>query len=177
MRWSGFAGSGIKVSHIFLTHAVFRYYILKMKTDEELSAQIMRIINQFIFLEKKYTFKYKNITLFPSEIHLLMLIFEGSSVNATVMAEKMGVTKGAISQTLSRLEKKKLITKEKDPFNKNVITVKFTPAGLNALKSFSETRVDADKKFQTYLSSLAMKERAVIEEFLTQMQSFIKDLT
>ncbi len=159
-----------------MTYAVFRYYILNMNSDEKLLTQIMRVLNQFIFLEKKFTFKYKDITLFPSELHLLMLVFEGSSVNATVMAEKMGVTKGAVSQTLSRLEKKKVITKAKDPFNKNVMTVKFTAAGLDALKNFSKSRTEADNQFQNYLSSLTPKERTVIEEFLAQMQSFIKEL-
>jgi DNA-binding MarR family transcriptional regulator len=147
-----------------------------MKTTEMLFEQTMRMMNQLIFLEKKFYFTYKELTLFPSEIHLLGLISEGASVNATTMADKLGVTKGAVSQTLSRLEKKKAIIKTKDPFNKNVLTVQFTPTGLNALQSFSKMRMETKNQFLKYLGALTANEKTIINTFLGQMELFIKEL-
>ena len=55
------------------------------------------------------TDRFKEISsqkLYPSEIHLLLLIDAQSQLNATGLAERLGLTKGAVSQTLTRLEKK-----------------------------------------------------------------------
>ena len=147
-----------------------------MNNDETLAKQILSIINKLIFLEKKKIFPYRNLKLFPSEIHLMLLIGDEQESNATKMAEKLGVTKGAISQTLSRLEKKGILEKTKDPSNKNELTATFTPLGEDALNKYREMRMTFHNHFVKYFSSLSESEREVVRLFLFHMEVIINDM-
>jgi len=145
---------------------------MKIK-NEKLIAQIHKFINKLIFLEKKNIFKFKEVHLYPSEIHLMLLIKEKQTTNATKMAERLGITKGAVSQTLSRLEKKGILNKIKDPYNKNELTVSFKSLGQEAIEQLRELQTPVKKQYDNYLSTLTENEREVIKRFLSQMEVII----
>lgn len=147
-----------------------------MVKDFSLSSQISRVINQLLFLEKRSVFTYRGVTLHPSELHLLGVLIRDSDANVTVMAEALGITKGAVSQTLSRLVKKGMVTKTRDPSNKNELKVRFTAAGKKAIDAFARLRANTNRRYETYLSSLTDGERQTIRTFLTQVEQFIADL-
>ncbi|HEX3020191.1 MAG TPA: MarR family transcriptional regulator [Chitinispirillaceae bacterium] len=144
--------------------------------DNTLSSKVFLLFNKLIFLEKKSIFKFDNITLYPSEIHLMQLIAEGYSVNATLMAEKLGITKGAVSQTISRLQRKKILIKTKNSNNKNELTASFTQLGRDLLEQFNNKRSNSSIKFHEYLNSINENDEIVIKEFLAQCNSFLSDL-
>lgn len=144
-----------------------------MDNNNNLQTKINNLFNQLIFLEKKYIFKYKDISLHPSEIHLMLLVAEGCASNATIMSEKLGITKGAVSQTISRLERKNILNKIKDSNNKNELTLKFTLFGKEALELFNNDRIGNQKKFEEYLNGLSNNEKEIIKEFLLQCEKFL----
>lgn len=144
--------------------------------SETLAKQILVIINKLIFLERKNVFPYRNLKLYPSEIHLMLLIGDEQGNNVTKMAGKLGVTKGAVSQTLSRLEKKGILEKTKDPFNKNELMVTFTPIGEDALDKYREMRMAFFNHFANYFSSLSETECEVVELFLSHMEVILNDM-
>ena len=86
---------------------------------KDIVSQIFTLIDRVLFIEKKTKVKFENVTLYPSEIHLILFLYREQDTNVTRIAERLGVTKGAISQTLSRLESKGVLHKVKDPNNKN----------------------------------------------------------
>lgn len=147
-----------------------------MRMNTPLSAQIARVINQLLFLEKKSVFTYRGITLYPSELHLMEVVAADGGDNVTTMAQTLGVTKGAVSQTISRLVRKRIVTKTRDPHNKNELTVQFTATGKRAIEAFAGLRADAGRRYETYLSSLTDAERQIIGTFLTQVERMIADL-
>jgi len=147
-----------------------------MRMNTPLSSQITRVINQLLFLEKKSVFTYRGITLYPSELHLMEVVAADGDDNVTTMAQTLGVTKGAVSQTISRLVKKRIVTKTRDPYNKNELTVQFTATGKRAMETFALLRADAGRRYETYLSSLTDTERQTIGTFLTQVERMIADL-
>ncbi|WP_213652888.1 MarR family winged helix-turn-helix transcriptional regulator [Paenibacillus sp. J23TS9] len=67
--------------------------------------------------------------LFHSEVYTLNEIREHEGIHITALAERCGVTKGAISQVLKKLEQKGLIIKEKDARNQSRLMLKVTPKG------------------------------------------------
>ena len=148
-----------------------------MEVDKAIAAQIMRVINKFILLEKKSVLEYRGIRLFPSEIHLMAVIDEDQATNATVMANKLGITKGAVSQTFSRLEKKGILTKIKDPYKKNELTAYFTKLGKGALKEHRKLRAVFQAEYEQYFSSLSANDRNVIQNFLSHMEHFADRLS
>ena len=92
------------------------------------------------------------------------------------MAAILGLTKGAVSQTLSRLAKKGIILKTKDPCNKNELRLFLTDLGQEAYdlcQTRRELFIDAHKG---HLATLNAKEKKVILDFLLHLEKAIDDL-
>ena len=51
------------------------------------------------------------VPLYKTEIHTIRAIGENQGINMTELAKHMGVTKGAVSQTINKLVSKKLVEK------------------------------------------------------------------
>jgi len=141
-------------------------------SNRSLAEQILRISNKLIFLEKKSIVKHGGLKLYPSEIHLIDVIAKGQDINASKMAARLGVTKGAVSQTLARLEKKGILNKTKDPQNKNELTVYFTPLGKNVLEEQKKLRTRFHEQYAKYFSNISEKEKSIIMGFLRKMEDF-----
>ena len=140
--------------------------------NRSLAEQILRISNKLIFLEKKSIVKHGGLKLYPSEIHLIDVIAKGQDINASKMASRLGVTKGAVSQTLARLEKKGVLYKTKDPQNRNELTVHFTPLGKKVLEEQRKLRTRFHEQYAKYFSNISEKEKAIIMAFLKKMEGF-----
>ena len=148
-----------------------------MKTlNEKIQKHIVQVLNKSIFKEKKKIFRYKEISLYPSEVHLMLFIKNDMDTNATEIARQMDLTKGAVSQTLSRLEKKGIIVKSKDPYNKNELTISLTDFGKRAYDSFQSTQAALIQAHDDYLAKLAVKEKEVILNFLLHMERVLDDV-
>ena len=141
-----------------------------------LGERLLGIANRLIFLEKKTIHQHGGLKLHPSEIHLMQVIAQDPGLNAGQMAKALGVTTGAVSQTLSRLEKKGAIVKFKDHGNKNELSARFTETGKEALKSFYLARGEESMKFAEYLESLTDADREKIAGFLARWDEFLKNL-
>ena len=70
-----------------------------------------------------------------------------SGISQSLLAERMGLTKQAVQQSLDQLEKLALIRREPDPVDRRANYVVLTEAGLFAL----ETRRDAEKEAEGQL--------------------------
>ncbi len=81
--------------------------------DNKIKNQIFWVINKTIFKEKKRIFKFKNVSLYPSEDHLLPAIENTIQTNTSEITKQFSLPKGTISQTLSRLKKKASSQKQK----------------------------------------------------------------
>jgi len=144
--------------------------------SKKLAAQIRRVVNQLIFLEKRSVLQHRDIRLHPSEIHLMQVIREQPDLNAGAMARRLGVSNGAVSQTLTRLENKGVIIKSKDASLKNRVTAVFTPLGREAIERFEAQQAASVESFSSYLAGLTERERKVIVRFLSQMEAFLTRL-
>ncbi|MEW5733432.1 MAG: MarR family transcriptional regulator [Thermodesulfobacteriota bacterium] len=142
----------------------------------ELEEAMAGIANRLIFLEKKTIHRHGGMRLHPTEIHLLMLIAGAPDLNAGEMAARLKVTTGAVSQTLTRLEKKGAIAKFRDPARKNELSARFTPEGKQALESFTKARREERMRFAGYLDGLTSKDQEVIACFLARWDEFLARL-
>lgn len=134
------------------------------------------VANRLIFLEKKFIHTHLGVRLHPSEIHLMQLIEKNPGLNAGEMAAALGVTTGAVSQTLSRLEKKGVIVKYKDHERKNELSARFTSLGKEALDGFRSLRAEEWAKFSVYLEGLSKEEKERISGFLARWNEFLGNL-
>lgn len=147
-----------------------------MESTNILSTQLMRIINKLIFLEKRSIFEYQGIKLYPSEIHLMQVVATSPHLPAVEMAKLLGVTKGAVSQTMTRLVNKGIVHKEKNPEQGKKLSVTFTELGQAALEYHAEQNRILFDEYESYLSAVSRDERAVIQAFLKNVEMFVDRL-
>jgi DNA-binding MarR family transcriptional regulator len=138
--------------------------------------KLQTIFNQILFLERKNLLKSGDITLYPSEIHLLLVVNRDQPSNATKMAESLGITKGAVSQTLTRLVKKGILIKNKDPYNKNELTVSLTLAGKKAYDQYEKKCLSLFNQFENCFSNFSASEREIIYRFLLSLESVLDQM-
>ncbi len=144
------------------------------KTDK-INRKLARFIDKIVFLGKKNIFEFKGLKLFPSEIHLILIMNE-TPTNATQMAQMLDVTKGAVSQTITRLEKKGILKKEKDPYLKNELTLLFTPFGLEVFNKYRRINLALENKFKERLSRFNEEELEVVDRFMDEILRFPDDI-
>lgn len=96
---------------------------------EEISNHLLDVFKAFNKQDRKNRDYGVDEPLFHSEVYTLNEIREHEGIHITALAERCGVTKGAISQVLKKLEQKGLVTKEKDARNQSRLMLKVTPKG------------------------------------------------
>lgn len=144
--------------------------------EQKILELTQRVANDFITLDKKLVFQHGGLRLHASEIHLMQVIADYSGINATEMAKKLGITKGAVSQTLKRLYQKGVVRKTSDPFNKNELTVNFTNLGQEALIAFFQVNAESWQEYLAYLEDMTEAESSTIAQFLKRLESFLGKL-
>lgn len=108
------------------------------------------------------------------EIHLIEIIGDNDGLSVTGIATLLGITKGAVSQSLKRLEAKELSFKEQDPENLSRAIVKLTSKGYVAFWAHKHWHEKMDGGFAKYLDGLTEEKTQIIVEFLTRTEDFIK---
>jgi DNA-binding MarR family transcriptional regulator len=104
----------------------------------------LRILHMYSVIERKPKDYGTGDLLYFTEIHTISMIGKNRKVNMTRLAEMMGVTKGAISQTVRKLVHKDLIRKENST-NKKEFSLSLSEKGqvvLKAQESFQQELFD-----------------------------------
>ncbi len=70
-----------------------------------------RLINKYIQHSKTPKSYGTEDMLYMSEVHMIEVIGSYEGITTTKLAAALGITKGAVSQTVSKLEKKAMINK------------------------------------------------------------------
>lgn len=147
-----------------------------MSSPEKVVEQFRKLTNVLIFMKKRSLFELESVRFHAAEVHLMTAVAGGDAINATAIAEKMGVTKGAISQTISRLEKKGVLTKTSDPGNKNELTLAFTDFGERAHDYYIHLSERRTLKYKQHLKRFSEDELMAVERFLAGATRMLEEI-
>jgi len=162
-----------------LTNA-FSWYTLKaMKkiaphSAHALHGKFQELINLSIKLDKTPRKFGIDEELSCTEVHMLEIIGENEGLSVTDLANLEGVTKGAASQKLKRLENKNLIAKQEDPENSSRSLITLTNKGKIVYYAHKHWHETMDGGFREYIDSLAQDKIDFLEEFLDKIEFFMK---
>ncbi len=118
-----------------------------MKHDnQKIVDRVFTVMDTMLFIEKRFSFTFKNVKLFPKEVHVILLVDQERNINAKRMADIFCVTKGAISQTLKRLVEKGMLYREQNPEQPKELLIILTPLGREAANYFSKIKNGLAKK-------------------------------
>ncbi len=115
--------------------------------------------------------KSLEIELYQSEIHTLVFIQDNNEINMTQIAQRLGVTKGAIFKTIEKLEQKELLSRYKKPDNNKNTYFELSEKGLLAYEGHEKFHKD----FFGEPPEEIFKFVAENEETILKMFEFTKD--
>ncbi len=107
-----------------------------------------------------------DVEIYRSEIHIINVIGYNDDIHISEIARKFGVTKGAISKTIKKLERKGLVEKRIDKTNNTRTLVKLTDKGMKAYYAHERYHNEYDRDMFSYLESLTDHELEILYTFL-----------
>jgi len=134
-----------------------------------ISYSLLSIIEKFFEIDKRTRFYGTGKPLFHSEIHVIKAIKENKDIHITGLAERLGVTKGAVSQIAIKLEKKGLIVKEKDVNNQSKFLLQLTPLGEVAYINHLQFHKQFDEMFDNLLKDESEINILFLKNFLEML--------
>jgi DNA-binding MarR family transcriptional regulator len=110
----------------------------RKKTSQEIAELFIKLANKYNSLEKIPVDYGVGKDLYHSERHLLDQIGDYPEKNITELAQFMGVTKGAISQTVKKLENKGIVYRYKGEQNEKEVFLELTETGKGVYEKHKE---------------------------------------
>jgi len=130
-----------------------------------LVAKFIRILNSYSERTSKSE-KYGDQVLHSAEMHLVEIIGKNPNIRTTELAEKMGITKGRVSQLTKVLLKKNLIETAPGRDSKKEVLFSLTKTGKKAFLEHEEKDWKLIAPIHEYLNSISEAELTVIEKLL-----------
>ena len=93
---------------------------------------LLSLVNQFYMLERQCRNFGTDVEIHLGEIQMIMTIHNVQGIHVNGLAQKLGITKGSVSEMLRKLERKGLVRKEKDPLKMTRLNIYLTDKGLLA---------------------------------------------
>jgi DNA-binding MarR family transcriptional regulator len=137
---------------------------------QKIITALLRVINKFSRNESKPRCFGIDELLHPSEIHMVMLIGDNPGTHGAELARVAGITRGAVSQFLAKLEKKGLIEKKSDPQHNLKRVPTLTNKGKVAYYAHEQFHEEKDADLYAYLEQLDEKEAMAISNFLIELE-------
>ncbi|MET3851048.1 MarR family transcriptional regulator [Paenibacillus sp. OAE614] len=139
-------------------------------TKENIGTLLLDVFQTFGKQDRKIRDYGVEEPLYHSEIYTLAEIREHEGIHITALAELCGVTKGAISQVLKKLEQKGLVTKEKDARNQSRLMLKVTPKGEIAYARHLDYQNQFKNMVVEVLGDAPDEQARWIKDFLTKLE-------
>jgi len=164
---------------IFFLTKMFTYYTLipmKSKTPSPfaITAQFAELAELWLQIDKKPRRFGTDQDLYRAEVQLIETVGSTEGMSVTDLAGVLGITKGAVSQRLKKLEQKGLIVKTPDPSNQSRLIVELTAKGKVAYYAHEHWHETMDGGFRDYFMNLPEDKLRFLEEFLSRVKTFLK---
>lgn len=139
----------------------------------KISYTLLRLATKFSELDKQTNYYGTDKKLFEAEIHMIKAIKENEGIHVTGLAEILGVTKGAVSQIIMKLQKKGMIVKEVDPLNSSRLILGLTPKGETAHMHHMKIHEKFDDVVNDILKTASDEEKNFLKKFLHSLEEKI----
>lgn len=111
------------------------------------------------------------IPLYPSEIHTLQVIGDNPASNVRAVADYLGITPGAASQTITKLAKRDLVRKVRGLKNEKEVHLELTPLGRSAYEAHETVHEQMFQNIATRIGPLTSENKALLTHILHIMES------
>ena len=134
---------------------------------------ILDMIETVEQMRKRSVYDAGRIKVMNNEMTMLKAIGDNPDMHVIGLARILGITKGAVSQTLSKLEKKGLIEKLPDPLNASRLIIKLTASGEEIYEKHERFHEELDALVESILNEASEENRRFLNDFLTRVNDKI----
>jgi DNA-binding MarR family transcriptional regulator len=145
-----------------------------MKNEQgllKIRENFLRVVNKLNTIEKTPHSYGTDELLYASEMGAIETLGYQPGLNVTEFAQKHGITKGAVSQLVKKLEKKGLVTRHKSSSNRKEVLLKLTTKGEIAFHQHSLFHLQAAKEFFEKFENMPPEKIAAVTEFLEDLDA------
>jgi len=158
------------LSTIQPTAAVDRTVVKKLIAD---SANLYQNI---LVLPQNFNVSSRSYSLFPSELKALDMIGHFSEINLTQLANKIGISKSAISKCTSKLLEKGLINKEKSSVNTREVVFTLSEDGQSIFSQLGSAHSDLFKPINDVIENLSNQEIDELHHIFLNFYSSLNEI-
>lgn len=145
-----------------------------INTKHQIAYNSLQLALALVDLDQKTRYYGTDVPIFYSEIHIIMAIAEHPGIHVGGLAEILGVTKGAVSEILKKLEKKDLIIKEIDNLNLSRYSLNLTEKGKKAHKNHMYYHSVLNNMVKAELQNASTPELEFLSTFLSSLSKKVK---
>ena len=142
-----------------------------MIEKNDISFLLLKIFLKFSAMQKEIQSFGTDQTLHGAEISMINAIEEQPGIHVTGLAQTLGVTKGAVSQILQRLEKKGMIVKKKDSRNLSRLEIWLSEKGKTACGNHRKRHKELDTAIDAILAHESGENIAFLNRFLKEFKT------
>lgn len=135
----------------------------------------IRLVNKYNALEK-YPMRYGTRNKFyHSERHMLDQFGDNPEMNITEIAKAAGVTKGAISQIVSKLEKKGAVRRYKGKSNEKEVFIELSDLGKKIYKRHKRVNEETIREINQELSRYSDENVKCLLQIFRWLETFLDE--
>jgi DNA-binding MarR family transcriptional regulator len=142
---------------------------------DEIMDTLARLFSKAAAIEREPVDTGDGVLLFTSEIHLIDMAGRFPGENLSSLAKILGITKGAISQTVKKLVEKGYLERINPEGNNKTVFIHLTAAGNRAFHWHREYHAVVNARIAREIADLDAKDRERITRLLEQVEQVFDD--
>lgn len=147
-----------------------------MSINKEIGDNLLKLVEVFIERDNKAHNYGTDTKLHFSEIHMIVFIYENPEMHISQIARELNITRGAVSQTVNRLEKKGFLRKLPSEENKSIIKLILTNKGITAYESHEDDKYKYFKRVESLLKECSQAEKEIVYNFILGVKNKMEKL-
>jgi DNA-binding MarR family transcriptional regulator len=144
---------------------------MKAKKISPLEAHLgywMRFVSNRVSEEFQRTIEAHGVSV--TEWVALRILYDQENATHGALTEVLGMTKGAVSKLITRLEEKQLIARDEDEGDGRLVALNLTDAGRELVPRLAQMADENDRRFFGHLSPTQQTQLRLLLEEIVRLQ-------
>ena len=142
-----------------------------MTKEEKLALAFKRLVH-VLTTGKRTPYEFGDTALYAAEVHVLEMIGTNPGITATDIVNNMQVTKGAISQIVSKLHRKGLVQKSSRKGNMKTQEITLTDKGMEVFLLHEEYEGELMQKMNAELKKCRPEDIRIFTSMINTLADF-----
>lgn len=135
-----------------------------------------RLLNKYNQKTQKSKHYGTDDLLYAAEVHMIDTIGTHGEITTTSLAQLLGITKGAVSQTTAKLLDKGLIEKQTSLEKKTAVCIRLSEKGQLVFEYHRNMHRNAQEKVQKLIDTLSPESLAAVQGIIDALDEMLEEI-